>query len=205
MKIIGTDYNSLFAATKAAYERISGNEVKRDSLIRQFLNLQFFPNQHVGENEHRVPELFEDKAEEKPTRANAVIIDYYDHDERGNQTLDYSNSYICITTEATNRKLRELFVNYYPEHADGEKISEASMVENKIESLAWEEAENDEDSFDTIKQRIEDEVREMSVNDASDWLLEHFDIDDLTDDSFFGDFLHCDLHKIRCESCEVFY
>lgn len=210
MKIIGTTYEDFFNATKAAYEAISGNHVQRDALIRKLLNLQFFPNQNIGENEHRIPSLFEDNHEERntvqlPTQANTVLIDYYDYDDNDNFTLSHSNSYVCMTTEATNKKLLQLFINHYPENADGSKIIDHQMVTDKIEEMAWEQANEDDDEYKSIKSKIESEIEEMSVSEACDWLTDSFSIDDLIRDDFFGDFLHNDFHKIRYENCEIFY
>lgn len=206
MKIIGTTYEQFMKSTLNALGPIVGNWDIRDAKVRKFLTRQLFPEQNIGENEHRLHELFqaeEDKPTpvvEKPNAANIVILERYESGEHGNY-LESVDTYVCMTTEATNNKLKDLFQNYYSEHADGSKILDAHMVEEKIESLCWDE----DGEYDEALQKMNQEVSEFDTNEACEWLLENFEIDELITDAFFGDFLNFDLYKIRYEHSEIIY
>lgn len=203
MKIIGTNYETFFNATKAALAAFVGNDKIASSKVRKVLNLQFYPEQNIGENEHRLPELFqaqEAKEQELPTHANVVMLEHYENDDRGN-ILERVDTYICVGTDATDNKLKDLFESYYSEHADGSKILDAHMVERKIEALCWDEDGEYDDALDAMTEK----VREFSTNEACEWLIENFDIDDLITNDFFGDFLNMDLYRIRYEHSDIQY
>lgn len=203
MKIIDTTYEQFTKSTLAALAPLVGNTEIRDSKVRQFLTRQLFPEQNIGENESRLPELFQEKevqAKELPNNANVVILERYDDGEQG-FSLESFDTYVCISIEATNDKLKNLFESYYSEHADGSKILDSHMIESKIESLCWSE----DGEYDDALKKMTEEVSEFNTNEACEWLLENFDIDELISDDFFGSFLNLDLYKIRYEHSKIMY
>jgi hypothetical protein len=206
MKIIGTTYEQFFKATKAALAPLIGNDEIRDSKLRSFLNRQLFPKQNTAENEHRIPELFQQSekvVESQPSHACVVILEKYENDDSGNSLVDV-DSYICIGTSATNKKLIWLFENFYSEHANGLKILDAHIVESKIESLCEDMRIYDEE-LDAAITKMTDQISEFSDTESCEWLVENFDIDELITDEFFGDFLNADMYRIRYEHSEISY
>lgn len=196
MQIINISYSDFFKATKDAFSASNISSVKRDSIVRRFLNHQLFPNQNLGENESRLSELFIDKKEPEPkeTHATVVMLEHYENNNEGNILVDV-NSYVCIGKDAVNKKLAKLFSNNFPDF-DGERMLDSKTITDAIERIALDE--NDE-------ALIYEEIAEMSSSEIESWMLKNISIDELTEDSFFGDFLNLDTRKIRYEYSEINY
>ena len=213
MKIIGISLDQFLLNTKTAFSAANISDIKRDSIVRKFLNFQLFPNQNPGENESRLLELFDDQSEEKekeknivmmdlPSHASIVTLSFYEHNDNGSLIFDYHNQFICYGSEAINSKLKSLFESNYPEHADGFFILNSMLITRKIESLS---CDSDGLLCESIENEITKDVNSMSSSEACEWLLSNFTIDDLTDDGFFSDYLHSEMLKISYSHSEVSY
>lgn len=194
MKIIGISFEQFLENTKSAFSAANISNIQRDSLVRKFLNFQLFPNQNTGENEHRLQELFSEEVDTSPaTHVIVITFERYEHNSVGDLRLWDSTPFVCGTSEAAEKKLRDLFIDYYPEHAHGEHLLENSRM---VEDFVDRSEDNDEGE-------LTEKVMGMDFDEARDWLLENFSLDDLTDEGFFSDFLSQELYKIRVETAEI--
>jgi hypothetical protein len=209
INISGTTYSAFFQQTKAAFEAITGSALKKgnDAPIRRFLAKQLFPESNIGENEHTLASLFDDKTYQTPIEraytANVIMVEYYESGSYGDK-LESVDSYICVGDEAMNRKLAELFSHHYGDSGTGSNLLNHWAIEEKIEHLASDQGDDDK-AINRLVKEITEQVRALDASDACDWLLEHFDIDGLTEDEFFGDFLNMNMKKIRIDPSELFY
>lgn len=204
MNINGISYLDFFKATKSAYELISGSPIKHDSIIRKFLNNQLFPNQCLGENEHRLKDLFlenisksENDNSSMPNQCIVITFNTYDTSEE-NPTLESHDNFICLNSEAVNKKLRNLFLNNFPDN-DGisDTVLSHSLVEDKISDLC-------DDDIDEIE-KLNEQLRSLYSDDICQWLLDNFEIDDLISDDFFCEYLWMNQYSISYETSDVFF
>ena len=126
---------------------------------------------------------------------SVVMLEMFGTDERGNTMSEGLNTYICISTDAINAKLRYLFSANYPDYS-GQRMLESYYVTETISSLA--DDEEDEEKM------IED-IERMSSDEIETWLLENIDIDTLVSDDFFCDFLHAGMLKISYDFTNIDY
>jgi hypothetical protein len=198
IEIKNTSYDDFFTATKCAFEKANIAPIRRDNIIRRFLKHQLFPQGNPGENEHRLPTLFEnDSLKETSHKEGTIYIVRVGHYmlDGGSLVLEDIDTYVCASIERAHKEMYSIFERHYPDGQNGERLLGSTVVTNAIEKMARDDAE---------VRKIEEGVAEMDSNEACQWLRDNICIDELFSDSFFSDHLHMNTLEMSIVAEKLF-
>lgn len=200
--ITGITEGEFQAQTKAALEATLGSPIKKDRVVRQFLSHQLHGGDDTGQNEHNLAQFFageqgNEQNTAQPSGCRVVTMTRYEPVFAmfaiDSLVIEDVCNYLCMTDEAVERTLTDLFRANFPDH-DGvtDSLMDARLIENYLD-------EHDEDG------KLANELANMPSYDIEEWLLETFSIEALTRDEGIRDILWMDRIEFSVKWEEIHY
>lgn len=178
LKVIGTQYNDDLVNHTLNCLSAALRPVKKKSIARTFLKLFM-----SASNEHELPDLFdiEQPKSDSLDAVNVITVSNYAFDDNGTSLIpdpDYNVSIIC-SNESVNKYLRQTFLEQLP---DGDNVP-SDVVDSRLVQNWLDETYIDDES-ESSRQEQEDKLLGMDACEIANWLVDTFDIDELTGDFF---------------------
>lgn len=197
--VSGISLSDFIARTKNALEATLGSPIKKERIVRQFLTRQLHGSNKEGQNEHNLAQFFaestgSEQSTAHPSMCRVVTLTEYEP-ELASDSLVIENvqHYLCMTDEAVDRTLEDLFRSSFPDH-DGvtDSLMDARLIEDYLEK-------HDED------ETLAEELANMPSHEILEWLIETFPIGRLTSDSGLRDILWMNRIEIDVVAEELRY
>ncbi|MEZ8292721.1 hypothetical protein AB6D11_02585 [Vibrio splendidus] len=189
LKLLGQRYDqSLLDHVKTCLSETL-SPVRKDAIARSFLTRLLGAQNESVLNEHC---LMDDQAndaatsndKERPVVYIVSLVEYKNDD--GLMRYSRASNEVCLDIDAMNRHLAHLFDVHFDSDISLEELMDTTLITAYLDRMGSRIRRNDESGNVNAHEVAMETLRAAYLNGITDWLLDHFEIEDLVDEAFFG-------------------